>query len=286
LLVIYSQKLYDLHREWVGAHHFLKGPHMPFTLSHPAIVIPLKWWAPHLTSLPALVIGSMAPDFVYFFPFGISASFTHSWLGVFLYCVPTGVLLYIFYYALLRDAFIEWAPQQIAARMQPHVAWLFQDVRSVSIVLTSLAIGASSHNVWDEFTHLNTSAVYHLEVLRMRVQFGSFKVPAYKLLQHLSTVVGFIVIAGSIYYCFSSAKPIYATSRRLSTKQRLIVSIVIFVAAATAGIASVLLRGAVSIEHVLFNFVVNAMTAAALAIVCLCVVWKIASVARDRTIQK
>ncbi|WP_374709637.1 DUF4184 family protein [Massilia scottii] len=35
---------------------------MPFTFCHSAIVIPLHRCAPRFTSLPALVIGSMAPD--------------------------------------------------------------------------------------------------------------------------------------------------------------------------------------------------------------------------------
>ncbi|NHZ38060.1 DUF4184 family protein [Massilia rubra] len=65
---------------------------MPFTLCHPAIVIPLHRYARGFTSLPALAIGSMMPDFVYFFSFGISGEFSHSTPGILLYCMPVGAL--------------------------------------------------------------------------------------------------------------------------------------------------------------------------------------------------
>ena len=55
---------------------------MPFTLCHPAIVLPLYRYAARITSLPGLVIGSMSPDFVYFLSLGISRSFTHTPMGV------------------------------------------------------------------------------------------------------------------------------------------------------------------------------------------------------------
>ena len=38
---------------------------MPFTLSHPAAVIPLRRWG----IFSALIIGSIMPDSVYFLPF-------------------------------------------------------------------------------------------------------------------------------------------------------------------------------------------------------------------------
>ncbi|WP_220463965.1 DUF4184 family protein [Adhaeribacter radiodurans] len=49
---------------------------MPFTFSHPAIVLPLtlllrKWY-----SLTGLVIGSLTPDFEYFYQFSISLTKT------------------------------------------------------------------------------------------------------------------------------------------------------------------------------------------------------------------
>jgi len=61
---------------------------MPFTLCHPALVVPLHRCVRRWTSLSALVIGSMAPDFVYFLPAGVDGVFSHSVPGLFLYCVP------------------------------------------------------------------------------------------------------------------------------------------------------------------------------------------------------
>src|SRR5437762_2617545 len=40
---------------------------MPFPLAHPAAVLPLRRYCPRFLSFPALVIGSIAPDFGYCF---------------------------------------------------------------------------------------------------------------------------------------------------------------------------------------------------------------------------
>lgn len=69
---------------------------MPFTLCHPAVVLPLHEAARRRTSLSALAIGSMAPNFVYCFSLGVSGGFTHSLAGVFLYCLPAGLVALLF----------------------------------------------------------------------------------------------------------------------------------------------------------------------------------------------
>jgi len=131
------------------------------------------------TSLTALVIGSMAPDFVCFLPLAANGPFTHSVSGIFLYCIPAGLLVYVIYYGLLREAFIAWAPTAIATRMPGNLPWMKQDGRTLGLVLVSLGIGAAAHIFWDAFMHPNTFAVRHLDVLRMQVALGSHAVPVF-----------------------------------------------------------------------------------------------------------
>ena len=65
---------------------------MPFTLSHPAVVLPFARWK---LILSALVIGSMTPDFEYFIDIVTDhdVQIGHSISGIFLFCIPVGLLV-------------------------------------------------------------------------------------------------------------------------------------------------------------------------------------------------
>lgn len=239
---------------------------MPFTLCHPAIVLPLHARARRLTSLPALVIGSMAPDFVYFLPLAANGGFTHSLRGILLYCLPAGLLVYVIYHALLREAFIDWAPAAISRRMPAGVSWMTRDVRTVGLVLGSLLIGAATHIAWDAFTHANTVVVRHVDMLRWPITIGGYGVPLFKLLQHLSSLAGLIVILAYARHWLATTAPGPLPGRPLSARQSLSVLAAVVFAAAGGGLAGWLLRPARTEGHALFNAVVTAMAAAALTI--------------------
>lgn len=250
---------------------------MPFTLCHPAIVIPLYRVAPRLTSLAALVIGSMAPDFVYFFSLGVSGSFSHSVPGILMYCVPAGAVVYIVYYKLVRQPVLSWLPHAISGRMAWHVAWPLQGARAVAVVLGSLAIGASTHIFWDSFTHGNTVFVNHFAVLGSMVSVGGHQVPLFKVLQQASSLLGFIVIASYLFAWFTRTAPAEQCPATLNTRQRLLALAVVGTAAIAGAVSGLLLRRAISIEHGLFNMVVTGMATTAIAILLLCVGWKMRS---------
>ncbi|MCC2972076.1 DUF4184 family protein [Massilia sp. IC2-476] len=238
---------------------------MPFTLCHPAAVLPLHAAAPRLTSLSALVVGSMAPDFVYFLPLVANGGFTHSAAGVLLYCVPAGLLVWLAYHLLLRDAFLAWAPARIAARMAPQNDWRPRAPRGAAIVLASLALGAATHVGWDAFTHTNTAVVRHVELLRTPVQLGSHAIPLFNLLQHLSSLVGALAIAA----WFARIEPGALPPGRLSAVQRQAVLAAIGAATVAGAAAGYWVRPARSFEHGLFNTIVTAMAAAAATILLL-----------------
>jgi hypothetical protein len=250
---------------------------MPFTLCHPAIVIPLHRYASRLTSLPALIIGSMAPDFVYFFSLGISGSFSHSLLGILMYCLPVGVLVYIVYYALVRQPFLAWLPSEISARMKWQIQWPLRSTRAVWVVIVSLLIGASMHIVWDAFTHDNTVVVNRIGLLRSLVSVGGYQLPLFKVLQHASSLLGFIVIAIYAYNWLASTEPDAKYPSPLSKTQRLLALAAVGVAAIAGGMLGLLFRRATSVEHGLFNMVVTGMAAAAIAILLLCLGWQVGS---------
>ena len=75
---------------------------MPWTLSHPAIVLPLRRFSPQPLDFAALVIGSMTPDIGYYIDRFDLSTFAHTLPGSFLACLPTGVILLFFYYLFCR----------------------------------------------------------------------------------------------------------------------------------------------------------------------------------------
>jgi len=245
---------------------------VPFTLCHPAAVLPLHAAAPRLTSLSALAVGSMAPDFVYFLSLGVSGRFTHSAAGVLPYCVPAGLLVWLVYHLLLRDALLAWAPEHVAARMRPQADWRPRGLRGAAIVLASLALGAATHICWDAFTHANTPLTRQFELLRMPLPLGGLQLPLFKLLQHLSTVVGALAIA----IRFARIEPGRLPPGRPGSGQRLAVFAAIGAAAAAGAAAGFWLRPAHGVERALFNTVVTAMAATAAAVLLLGAGWRIA----------
>ena len=122
---------------------------MPYPFAHPAAVLPLirpmgRWGAP-----PALVIGSMVPDAWYLVP-GLERADSHSAAGLFLFCLPAGLLAYIAHHLFRQEAF-------------PSTPW--------HAVIVSLMVGALTHLAWDAVTHL-------------------YAYRGFYVLQHASTVLG------------------------------------------------------------------------------------------------
>ena len=66
---------------------------MPFTFSHPAIILPLLKLGKNKVSATALIAGSMAPDFEYFINFQMKQIHGHTAAGMFYYDFPLAILL-------------------------------------------------------------------------------------------------------------------------------------------------------------------------------------------------
>lgn len=181
---------------------------MPFTLSHPAAVLPLL--RPPFVPM-ALVAGAMAPDVPYFLgtlgvpltagdwyePF-LNATTSHSPLGVLTVSLPVTLALVAGWLLLrrplaallppsgpppapLRDAPDPGATSAGAERVR-RVAWL----------LLSALVGIATHLLWDSFTHFDGYAVTRVAFLREPV---SGELTVARLLQHLSTVAGLALLA-------------------------------------------------------------------------------------------
>ncbi|HEX3602379.1 MAG TPA: DUF4184 family protein [Lacipirellulaceae bacterium] len=164
---------------------------MPYTLSHPLAVVPFQRWCPAYLNFPALVIGSMAPDFGYFVGQFNVAGFAHTIPGSFVICVPIGLLVLGLFYALRRPVCFLLPQPHRAALMPLAVNHLHFSVREMIVACASLLFGAWTHIAWDSCTHIYGWPAQHWEFMsRALIQIGSKGIPTYQALQLGSTVVG------------------------------------------------------------------------------------------------
>jgi hypothetical protein len=174
---------------------------MPFTFSHPAIVLPLRFLPRHWFSLTGLVIGSLAPDFEYFLRMRIKSHYSHTIDGLFWFDLPLGFLLAFLFHNVVRDRLFDNLPTALKSRVSTfsHFDWNRHFKQHWFVVTISMLIGASSHLFWDSFTHDHGYFVQAIPSLQRSVDFLGVQIPILKMLQHASTILGGLVIAFAIY---------------------------------------------------------------------------------------
>jgi membrane-bound metal-dependent hydrolase YbcI (DUF457 family) len=163
---------------------------MPFTVSHAAAVLPLHRWSKRSLPLAALMVGSMAPDFGYIFSYQASRALTHSFAGLFVFCLPVGLIVWLFYVAVLEKATITLLSDRWHTRFAHTEA-----VTGSLIVRACIAIllGAATHLLWDSFTHRGTFVTNSIALLKGPTP-GFAWLPVYHLLHFLSSVVGLVIL--------------------------------------------------------------------------------------------
>ncbi len=169
---------------------------MPFTFSHPAAVLPLTYLPRRWYSLTGLVIGSVAPDFEYFVRMSVRSVYSHTFSGLFYFDLPMGLLLAFLFHLVARDALIDNLPLFLKKYLTGYkrINWLQTFRQQWFVIIISILVGAASHIAWDGFTHAKTIFVEHMPALAHKVYVFGAKVPVYEILQHVSTLVGLLVI--------------------------------------------------------------------------------------------
>jgi hypothetical protein len=169
---------------------------MPFTLAHPAAVLPLRR-APLLRTVP-LIIGAMTPDVPYFLPWRLAKHIpqgdTHTVLGSFALDLPFGIVLLLFLW-LLRVPLV--APLGPLSRAKCRAALQRFGSRPGNWALApiSLLVGSWTHLAWDSFTHPDGWMVSRISALSAPVSVFSYTGELCHVLQYVSSVLGLAVLA-------------------------------------------------------------------------------------------
>lgn len=174
---------------------------MPFTFSHPAIILPLTWLPRQWYSLTGLVIGSMIPDFEYFLRMKIQSNYSHTISGLFWFDLPLGLLFAFIFHNIIRDSLIDNLPAALSSRLSvfKQFNWNRQVKNQWLVIIISLLIGAGSHLFWDSFTHTHGYFAQSIPLLTNMVSILGIQIPVLKILQHTSTLFGGIIIAYAIF---------------------------------------------------------------------------------------
>jgi len=169
---------------------------MPFTFSHPVIVLPLKKINKNWFSLTGLIIGSLMPDFEYFIHMRLQNVYGHSIFGIFWFCLPLGLLCCFVFHNIVRNDLFRNLPSFLKSRLIIYCefCWNKYFLKNWFIVILSIIIGSFSHILWDNFTHSYGYFVKLIPLLSYEIYFRNFIIPIYKILQHSGTIIGAIII--------------------------------------------------------------------------------------------
>ena len=167
---------------------------MPFTLAHPAAVLPLRGLR-YLRTAP-LILGAMIPDLPYYVPSELARPLipeTHTFAG----SLRTDLVLG---YASLVTVFVLRAP--LTALLPARARWLclnalapFRHSREWAFAALAIIAGVWTHLLWDSFTHSDGWMVRRVEALSAPVTLGPYTTQVCHVLQYVSSVFGLVVMA-------------------------------------------------------------------------------------------
>jgi hypothetical protein len=207
---------------------------MPFTLAHPAAVLAL---ARTKLVFSALIAGALAPDIGYFITFSSQHAESHSLTGLFLICLPAGLLMLVVFHKLMKAPLLALLPASHQERLYPYAqCFHFWPASRFGLIVISLLIGSFSHLLWDSFTHQTGWVVQRVAALEGTLRpFHHY--PVYKFLQHSSGVLGLAILVITYRHWYRQAKSLALTRRpRMTSATRLTIAFLMLAGASVAAL--------------------------------------------------
>lgn len=201
---------------------------MPLPLAHPAAALPLRRFCPRYLALPALMLGSLTPDFAYVADylhnlshllvkvFGPQAlewdwvrrhwdwdDLSHTPAGTLLFGLPAGWLVLGMFFGL-RESLVSTLPNPHRDALRP----LCERPRGSWRVNTlSLLLGIVSHVGWDHLTNADHWLARHWAPLKWTAfTLGTHHVLVYRVIWGISSIGGIAALAWA-YFSFIRKSP-------------------------------------------------------------------------------
>lgn len=172
---------------------------MPFTLAHPAIVFPLSKLKLRL-SHTALIVGSMVPDFEFFFQMREVENIGHHWYGILLLDVPMAWILCYLFHGVLKNCLVANLPAFYHSRLTVMINFNWNQYARVNKlkVFFSILTGVLTHVFWDGFTHADGIFVQLFPLLSNSLYLGVLQIPRYYALQIIFSIIGMLIVQRTI----------------------------------------------------------------------------------------
>jgi hypothetical protein len=177
---------------------------MPFTLAHPAAILPLRHM-PLLRTAP-LVVGALIPDLPYYVPATIGHQLpqTHTFEGSLTICLALGLAVLVALF-VLREPLTVLLPARARWLCLGAMAPFGTGARAWLLAPLSIVLGVWTHLLWDSFTHVDSWVVRHVAALSAPVDIGPYHGNVCHVLQYLSSVFGLVVL--TVWYLRLPAPP-------------------------------------------------------------------------------
>jgi hypothetical protein len=183
---------------------------VPFTFSHPAAILPLSRLPRWLVIPSALAIGSLSPDFWYILP-GFGRESGHNLVGIFRFCLPAGLGLWLGWRLLLGPSLailLPTAPRH-AVRDYLH-QWRLSDLWAAPL---SVIVGAITHVAWDRWAHDNHAEL--IPVPHGRVHLLGHHPEVWQILQLGSSILGLALLVAWFLIALRRLCPTATWAQRL-----------------------------------------------------------------------
>jgi hypothetical protein len=168
---------------------------MPFTLAHPAAILPLRRRFKSLQTVP-LIVGTIAPDLPYFIPARLNhlMAETHTFSGAFWVDVPIGMLTLLFGFLFRRPLVALLSPRARVLCLQAVERFKDQPLQWV-LAPFAILVGTWTHLFWDAFTHDNGWIVRRVAALSAPITVGDYTGTLCHVLQYVSSAAGLLILA-------------------------------------------------------------------------------------------
>jgi|GEM_PF-1890766 len=170
---------------------------MALTIAHPAAAGFFRGLVRRgVVDLPALVVGTMAPNFAYYLARPSLGELAHSGVGMVIAAIPLGLVALIFYHLFRRPVFFTMPnPHRIGLAESPSLNRLPRGPGDAAAVVVGLGLGIATHLLWDMGTEAAGWLVKVIPSMREGFYLPSWSplqgaLPGYFVLKIVSSVVG------------------------------------------------------------------------------------------------
>lgn len=170
---------------------------MPFTPAHSAIVLPFLRIRPDRASATGLVIGSIAPDFEYFFKMSVSGQYSHTLPGILYFDIPVTIVVAFLFHQVIKQNLISNLPAFLQHRFLEIQKLDFKNYfkKHYWVVIISAGAGSFSHIFWDAFTHNDGFFAQRISWYKhVVIPFEGVRYPLFYGLQQISTYAGLTIL--------------------------------------------------------------------------------------------